>query len=1509
MGFFFVIKLRKNFHRTFKQCSLDKLVFSWYSSLVFTQILRRVSPMEKKQQWRLVVILLVLSFALYNVLPTVLYYTKPLSSPIDEKRAELIAKDVAERLEGNNQAILDRLKSFADQAGISFSKISIDEKDPSTIVCSISSKEDLAKVQSYLPYLGVASQDLSEQFFVVKAEDGEIVLVRHPIVQMPQDKIHTFFTFIPLLDKAGKPTAEWVSLASNRFVTLAQAMRDPLHLKSDVERATSEKNWESACSSLTQRLGDWIDSFGSDTRLFDIVRVSLVQEIDNGRVKLFLQRLMDQKMAMQKEKTSKHDGATVQDKRLLLDEERLDRIIAFMNKVSKAPSVKIPPVPTQKDVEACLKAHNGVATLSLATIHPFFSKMILDVSRNVIELAPVDLRAMNGTSTKGSEDMVRTLFFEEIARLSDVSGERFDQLGQDISASTQSLEIPLTKENTTSSVLALQLEPVAKQLLSSIQNGIDKIWHPKNVNLQKETFPCVTYADFSKYPKGSLDTCLLLFSPSEVQAHSTLPSTSLYAVIKGGKKLEHAEELLGAAQEFGDDLQELEEYLKARGFVAWDQELYARHPEFVNDIVFELADFYKPIIASSQELMYVSAKEKVALLELSTVQQRIRRENAIDDHSQEKLVRERETWQAAKTSGNVSEQLMHPKPSKSVFFENLKRSLRKYFRGDESRVLHWGLDLSGGVSIRVGLVDSNNKPVTDAKDLKQAGNELYSRLNKMGVSERTIRVESETISIDFPGVQGLSAEDLIKASRMTFHVVNERFSPNNAPLAKHVNAFLQEVWNEATLLHAQDEETINHIAWKKWDAVKRGLQMNQDIQALVDNGLVLEDVGVRETSSAFDDSVSMVARLRDQERSEWAWQGHPLMIIFKNYALEGGNLAQVQPSYDPMKGNVLHFSVRSTDSKGREFSPQDAFSTWTAQFCQENIQGTVREQWSRGQGWRMAVILNGTVVSAPHLHSPLKESAMISGNFTQRDVQRLAKDLEAGSLSFAPKILSEENVSPELGMKERACSITAAVLGVILVMAIMISYYRFAGCVASLAVFFNILLLWAVLQNIDAVMTLPALAGFVLTIGLAVDANVLVFERIREELRAGAAMATAITLGYKRAFSAILDSNVTTIIAAFVLVQFDSGPVRGFALTLIIGILASMFTALFVTRYCFFAWLKKVPNPELKMAEWIKVKNVPFFKYTKPYYLITGTVILISLALFASAWRSILGMDFSGGYSVVIEEPMYRETSLRNACEDALTKVGIHSAEYHIRTLGKPDAIRLQLSSLLDEKGHLFADVKGDAKLHQLVNALEQKGLKLSQETKERMDKSWTAISGQFSEVMKRNALLAISIALCAILVYIALRFELKFALSSVAAFLYNALLTLSILVILHFIGMDVQLNLEAIGALLTILGYVLNDTIIVFDRVRELSQTNRKKPFKEVINLSLNQTLSRTIMTSFMTLASLFALLVIGGSSVFTFILIMFIGVLFGPAATFFVACPLLEYFHKRESAAEGDK
>ena len=255
------------------------------------------------------------------------------------------------------------------------------------------------------------------------------------------------------------------------------------------------------------------------------------------------------------------------------------------------------------------------------------------------------------------------------------------------------------------------------------------------------------------------------------------------------------------------------------------------------------------------------------------------------------------------------------------------------------------------------------------------------------------------------------------------------------------------------------------------------------------------------TSSTFNDSISKLAIFRGDNYADWQGQTHPLLVVMKNYALEGANLTDVHASYDPTRGNFLAFNVKGSQtlSDRQKINPRNDLYNWTAPFSKEKVQGTPLDKFSRGEGWRMAVILNGSIVNTAIVSSPLRDNVSISGSFTQREANRLEADLKAGSLSFAPHILSEKNVSPELGLKDRAMGILATILALALVIFIMVGYYRFAGIIASVAVLVNLLIIWATLVNISATVTLAGIAGIILTVGMAVDANVLVFERIREE--------------------------------------------------------------------------------------------------------------------------------------------------------------------------------------------------------------------------------------------------------------------------------------------------------------------------------------------------------------------------------------------------------------------------
>ncbi|MCB1110128.1 MAG: protein translocase subunit SecD, partial [Chlamydiia bacterium] len=856
-------------------------------------------------------------------------------------------------------------------------------------------------------------------------------------------------------------------------------------------------------------------------------------------------------------------------------------------------------------------------------------------------------------------------------------------------------------------------------------------------------------------------------------------------------------------------------------------------------------------------------------------------------------------------------------------WSNLALSARKYFRGDERKILHWGLDLSGGKTVEIQLRDSNNKVVTSDADIKQGIDELYGRVNKMGVSEVTIRQEGSNITLDFPSAQGLSAADLVKASSMYFHIVNEKFTNNNRDLAPAVHQFLQDIWNEAVVTNRKDIESINQIAWKHLYGDTMDTEMAQPVseaaKELYRQGLRLASPQDRGSNSQFNDAISKIAIYRGENFADWHGQTHPLLVVMNNYALEGANLTDVHAAYDPTKGNFLAFNVKGTQvlSDGQKTNPRNDLYNWTAPFSKEKIQGTPLDRFSHGEGWRMAVILNGSVVNTATVSSPLRDSVSISGSFTQREANRLEADLKAGSLTFAPHILSEKNVSPELGLRDRTMGIVATIVALALVILVMVGYYRFAGVVASVAVLFNLLIIWATLQNISATVTLAGIAGIILTVGMAVDANVLVFERIREEFAISGRIAQAVHAGYKKAFSAIIDSNITTIIAALILLHFDSGPIKGFAITLIIGIVSSMFTALFMTRYFFSGWVENPKHKALKMANLIKKTQFNFLKYGKVSLYTTIAVALVGGYLIVSKRSSMLGMDFTGGYSVTLEVEPKGEENYQAQVEKALLAAGIAAQDVQVRSLSPSNYIKLLLGRSLDQAGKPFYDMpletdqkdisfayQNNPRLVWVVDALEKSGIALTPQSVKHLDSNWTSISGQMSNAMRNSAIFGLSIALICILAYITFRFEFKYAISATLGLAIDVAVTMAIVSILHAFGTPVQIDLNTIAALMTIIGYSLNDTIIIFDRIREDLKKMRKHSFKDVVNHALNVTLSRTVMTSGTTLVVLLALLFLGGSAIFGLSLVMVIGVIFGTFSSLFVAAPLLLFFHKKEKA-----
>ena len=462
--------------------------------------------------------------------------------------------------------------------------------------------------------------------------------------------------------------------------------------------------------------------------------------------------------------------------------------------------------------------------------------------------------------------------------------------------------------------------------------------------------------------------------------------------------------------------------------------------------------------------------------------------------------------------------------------------------------------------------------------------------------------------------------------------------------------------------------------------------------------------------------------------------------------------------------------------------------------------------------------------------------------------------------------------------------------------------------------------MWAALQNIGATLTLAQIAGVILAVAMAVDANVLVFERIREEFAATGRIATSVQAGYRKALSAIVDSNITTLIAALILMHFDAGPIRGFAVTLIIGIVCSLFTSLFMTRFFFTWWFQNPHRKELKMSNFIKGAHFNFLKFTKPTLIVSAIVIVIGSYLLVTQRQTILGMDFTGGYALTVELPVSAKNDYRAEVEHALLNKGLTAQEFQIRELHPANNVRIFLSNSLEQKGRPFAGLpvstdaaevtypfESNPKITWIVSALQASQLQLTPQVLQDLDQNWTAISGQMSDTMKTHALIGICIALLCILFYITIRFEFKYAISATLCLIHDVIFCVGVIGILHLLGVPIQIDLHTVAALMTIVGYSLNDTIIVFDRIREDTKLMRNKTLSEIINHALNVTLSRTLMTSGITLLVLIPLIVLGGSTIFGFALVMAIGVIFGTLSSLFIAAPLMQYFHNREMQKQG--
>jgi preprotein translocase subunit SecD len=594
-------------------------------------------------------------------------------------------------------------------------------------------------------------------------------------------------------------------------------------------------------------------------------------------------------------------------------------------------------------------------------------------------------------------------------------------------------------------------------------------------------------------------------------------------------------------------------------------------------------------------------------------------------------------------------------------------------------------------------------------------------------------------------------------------------------------------------------------------------------------------------------------------------------ILERAPVVTGDELVDAQPDFDQNGRPAVSFRFNASGARD--------FGDYTA----ENI------------GNPFAIVLDEEVISAPTIQSHIPGgSGIITGDFTVEESTQLAILLRAGALPAGLEFLEERTIGPELGADSIEAGKIACIVAFVLVLAYMLATYRSFGVFANIALIVNVGLIFGLLSLIGATLTLPGIAGIVLTIGMAVDANVLVFERIREEMKTAKGPARAIELGYEKAMSAIIDANITTFLTAMILYTMGSGPVRGFAITLGLGIITSVFTALFVTRLIAVMWFERKRPKTVLQGRGLRLvpqdTAIDFFSRWKLWLGISGVMIMVALGSFAVQGLN-FGIDFKGGTTIRTQsaEPV-NVAQYREAIGD-LGLGDVTITEVFDPTFGPDENVAMIRIQAQEGSESVSPEV-----IAEVESALQSvvPGIAFT---------SVESVGPKVSGELIQAAIIAIALAITAVLIYIWLRFEWQFAVGAVIALVHDVALTVGV-----FSEFQIQFDLAIIAALLTIVGYSLNDTVVVFDRVRENLRKYKKRPLREVLNLSINETLSRTIMTSVTTLLALLALYALGGDVIRGFVFAMIWGVLIGTYSSIFVASTMLMWLGVKRDWTKPD-
>ncbi|MAY85071.1 MAG: protein translocase subunit SecDF [Flavobacteriales bacterium] len=835
---------------------------------------------------------------------------------------------------------------------------------------------------------------------------------------------------------------------------------------------------------------------------------------------------------------------------------------------------------------------------------------------------------------------------------------------------------------------------------------------------------------------------------------------------------------------------------------------------------------------------------------------------------------------------------------------------------------------------------------------------LRTRVNLFGVAQPNIQKlqASDRILVELPGVKNKDrVRQLLQGTaKLEFWETyeNAEIYPYLATANDRLNKILKgeeletvevdstNAKNDSSLVETADDNALASLGDVSPDST-----LEEDLTTANDSNLIADDStdegSILEQLAAEDDADGDSTNIADQNFEDFA-KDNPLFAV-----LTPSIYQNAQGNYTPGEGPTVGFvAIKDTAKVNdylnrpeiKEVFPTDLRLLWTAkpyddkgQFLQliaievnsrdgrAPLEGDVitdafqdfgqfggrpqitmkmnalgAKTWKRltgdNVGNSIAIVLDNFVYSFPNVNSEIAGGiSSIEGDFTIEEAKLIANILKAGKLPAPAKIVEEAVVGPSLGLEAITSGLNSFLIALLIVLVYMIFYYGKAGIASDIALLANLFFIMGVLASTNIALTLPGIAGIVLTIGISVDANVLIYERIREELRAGKGARLAITDGYNNAYSSIIDANVTTLLTGVILWFFGTGPVEGFAKTLVIGIITSLFSAIFITRLIF-AWrldrkMKVTVSTKLTEGAFQNI-NLGFVKNRKMYYIISGLIIALGIGSFMTRGLS-YGVDFTGGRTYLVRfDETVSTTDVRNSlAETFVTEEGVNLAP-EVKVFGEDNQVKVTTSFMIDSDLD-SADMVVETRLNDGLGSL---GLDYEIMSSQK-------VGPTIADDIKKSAVWAVLFSLVIIFLYILFRFrKWQYGLGAIAAIFHDVLIVLAVFSIAYgFLPFSLDIDQAFIAAILTVVGYSINDTVVVFDRIREFLNSYKKRPMNEVINDALNSTLSRTVNTSLSTFFVLLMIFIFGGEVIRGFAFALLVGVAVGTYSSLCVATPIV--------------